>query len=79
MNINIETKYKIGDTVYIAEKYEDYFPSKPLTVLSILVTILPDATLIEYGLGKDGYCDKIPENRILPTYEECIKWCQENN
>lgn len=79
MNINIETKYNIGDTVYIAEHYDEFFPSKPLEVIGILIKISPIATLVEYKLQDNGYDEIVIEPYIFATYEECVKWCDNHN
>ena len=47
MDINIKTKYNIKDIVYIPERYEEFFPSKPLTIISISIKVLPDVIYTE--------------------------------
>lgn len=81
MDINIKTKYNIGDIVYIPEHYEEFFPSKPLTIISISVKVLPDVIYTEYEVcgGEFEYCEKASEDCIFLTYEECTKWCDNHN
>lgn len=76
MNINIETKFNIGDIVYLAESYEEFSPSKPLTVVCIFVKVTQDNIFIEYGLCGEGYYERIIEDMIFATYEECSKRCR---
>ena len=73
--MKIETKYNIGDTIYIPEYYEEYFPSKPLQIDSILIT---SNYIVKYILNSSGYM-ALEEQNIFKTYNECNEWCNKHN
>lgn len=78
--MKIETKYNIGDTVYVPEYYEEYFPSKPLQIDSILVQAYPSKHIIKYILNGNRYEVEVSqEQNIFKTYNECNEWCNEHN
>ena len=80
MNINITTKFNIGDTVYTIERYEDYFPNKnSLTIIGICVDV--DNTELEtsYYVSERGIIYSAPEYKLFTSYQECTKWCNEHN
>lgn len=80
MNINISTKFNIGDTVYIPELYEDFFPNpKPQTVHGISVDADSKGVKIRYYIGGECRINSMPERWLFSSYEECTKWCEENN
>ena len=80
MKLSIETKFNIGDTVYIAECYEDWFAyKKPCVISDISISANSKTTHILYEVQQDGLTDRVPEDWVFGTYEECIKWCDEHN
>lgn len=79
MDINIKTKYNIGDTVYIPEFYEEFLPSKPFKVTGVLINISTDITSIQYQLQSSVYEETVAEPQVFSTYEECTKWCDNRN
>lgn len=80
MKLSIETKFNIGDTVYIAECYEDWFAcKKPFIISDILISANSQTTHVLYEGQQDGLKSRVPEDWVFGTYEECIKWCDEHN
>jgi small-conductance mechanosensitive channel len=80
METLIKTQYNIGDTVYIADCYYDFYANqKPYIIKEILIDINSYSTSIQYEVEQEGYVYQIPESWVFATYEECIKWCEEHN
>ena len=80
MKLSIETKFNIGDTVYIAECYEDWFAYKESCIISdISISANSQTTHVLYEVQQDGFTDLVPEDWIFSTYDECKKWCDEHN
>ncbi len=85
MNLNINTKYNIGDTVWFADYiYDTHYPSKYSgTVREIEIEISETQQLISYWVIVDYNGNKeleqYSERACFATYEECIKWCKEHN
>ena len=80
MNINITTKFNIGDTVYVTELYEDYFPNQtPQTVKGVAIDIDDNNTMVRYYVGNGRRIDSMREDYIFNTYEECAAWCDAHN
>ena len=78
--MKIETKYNIGDTVYIPEYNEEYFPSKPLQIDSILMKASTSNYIVKYILNGNGYDIEVnQEQNIFKTYNECDEWCNKHN
>ena len=80
MDFSIITKYDIGDTVYIAEFYEGYMPSRELTVVSIDISVSTSKTKVIYNLNDgENYKGYYLEEALFATCEECTKWCEERD
>ena len=80
MKLSIETKFNIGDTVYIAECYEDWFAYKESCIISdISISANSQTTHVLYEVQQDGFTDRVPADWIFSTYDECKKWCDEHN
>lgn len=80
MKLSIETKFNIGDTVYLAECFEDWFAyEKPYIISDISISANRQTTHILYKVQQDGFTDRVPEDWVFGTYEECKKWCDEHN
>lgn len=80
MKFSGETKFNVGDTVYTAYLYHDLYAIKePYVVSDIIVTIDNRGTKIAYRLNHDGYTERVPEEWLFNTYEECTKWCDKQN
>lgn len=85
MNINVETKFNVGDEVWVADYfYDTVYPSKhTFKVSEINIEIDASQLIIYYWVTMDaGDCktiDKYSESVCFSTYEECTKWCDEHN
>jgi hypothetical protein len=80
MKFTIETKFNIGDVVYVAQLYHDFYATRnPYTIKSVCIKATPWHTYIKYDVERDGHIESISEACIFTTYEECEKWCKENN
>lgn len=80
MKATVETKFNVGDIVYIADAYYDlYACRKPYVIKDVLININSLRTHISYEIEQSGSRYHIPEEWAFATYEECVKWCEENN
>ena len=80
MKIDVETKFNVGDVVYVAEHYYEFYANKrPHTIKNIFVKATPWHTRILYEVECEGVIEHISEVCVFATYEECTKWCKENN
>ena len=80
MEINLNTKFDIGDMVYIAERYYDYYASKnPCTVIGISINISNNNTKIMYNLSQNDLTYLMPEDLVFTNHKECAEWCKERN
>ena len=80
MEINISTKYNIGDKVYVAECYYDYYPQQiPYTITDLLIKVDDKRIALIYEIEQNGMTDSVPEEWIFDTYAECTKWCEKQN
>ena len=80
MKAAVESKFNVGDTVYIADHYYDFYASHlPCVVCDILININSKRTHISYEVEQDDYMYRVPEEWTFATYEECARWCEENN
>ena len=78
----IDTKYNIGDIVYIADCfYGEYIACKiPYIIKAVHISIEEDQQEIKYVLVNNrlGYT-LLKQDSCFPTYAECTKWCEEYN
>ena len=81
MNLNINTKYNIGDTVYVPDLYEVYIAnSTPYTIIDILIQVARNHNItIRYRVMQAELTDLVSEHFIFSTYEECTKWCEKQD
>jgi hypothetical protein len=80
MEITIKTKYNVGDVVYIADHYYDFYAyRKPYIIKDVLIDVNSRRTYIQYEVEQDGTTYRSPEHWTFTTYEECAKWCEEHN
>ncbi len=82
MKINVDTKYNVGDTIYIAESYNgEYFPSQACEIIKIHLLCFGVNFLAErvYEIKNQGFPELISESACFATYAECTKWCEEHN
>jgi hypothetical protein len=80
MKRTVETKFNVGDIVYVADHYYDFYAQKtPYIITDVLIDINGQRTMIRYDAEcKNGSC-RIPEEWVFETYTECTKWCEEHN
>lgn len=84
-DINVKTKYKIGDQIWFADYFHDTFcPCKYYgEIYEINIEIDKNQTCIYYWVVVDyngnKEFEKYSENACFATYEECTKWCEEHN
>ena len=80
MKIEIETKFNIGDTIYVAEHHYEMYPCKePRIIKDILIRWNSHQAHIEYETMCSGGIERRPETWTFKTYAECTKWCEEQN
>ena len=80
MKTTVETRFDVGDIVYVADHYYDLYPiSKPYVVRDVVVRVTSDSIHIHYEIEKEGILDYVPEEWVFETYTECTKWCDEHN
>lgn len=86
MKIRYNTKFEIGDTVYIAETYYgEYYVSEPLTVQSIHINVDKFEQCIEYSLRYKGqlfqhlFNINVLEKCCFADREKCRLWCAMQN
>lgn len=80
MTITIETKFNIGDAVYVAEFWEvDYANPDPYIIVGISAHINEHAIKITYRVEQNEVISNVSEDFLFATYEECTKWCEKHN
>jgi hypothetical protein len=80
MTFNIETRFNIGDTVYAADHYYDFYAVKdPYIINDIIVNISNRGIRVMYCAEQNGRTTRFPAEWLFDTYEECTKWCKEHN
>lgn len=80
MKCVVNAKFNIGDQVYLAETYHEYWAnSKPYLVTGILISITESEYKITYRIQQDLLTDVVSEHLIFATYEECAQWCKNHN
>lgn len=86
MTIQYDTKFEVGDTVYIAEiYYGEYYVSEPLTVQRIHINVDKFGQNIEYALRYEGqqfqylFDINMMEKDCFTDREECRIWCAMQN
>lgn len=79
MTLTINTKFNIGDTVFVpACYYELYAQRESYTIKDILINVRCNKTYVRYEIEQDGCIDIVSENWTFATYEECEEWCREH-
>ena len=78
MNIEIKTKFNIGDTVYVPEYYEIYWANPvPYIITDIFIKVVRNCNIvITYRLLQSELTDVVSENFLFSTYEDCKLWCE---
>lgn len=81
MSINIQTKFNIGDKVWIPNHYHSWFPMKEAyTVFNIDVNIDAQNQRVFYIIKDDnGNTERYPSKLCFKSYDECKQWCEINN
>jgi hypothetical protein len=80
MKITLDTKFNIGDTVYAADHYYDYYASHTTYVISdIIINVSNRSIRTMYCVEQGERTDRFPEDWCFATYEECERWCKEHN
>lgn len=80
MKLNLKTKFDIGDIVYAADHYYDFYAtSKPYIISNILIYANGQDVRIMYWAEQDGIADRFPEDWLFATYDECKQWCEKQN
>ena len=80
MKIEVETKFNVGDFVYIPELYRhEWFALKrPFEIYKTIINTYGNNVYIYYEL-LDETLIEYKEDFIFAYYEECEKWCREQN
>lgn len=80
MNINIQTKFNVGDMVYVADLYHDFYPQKePYLITDLRLKANINHSYIRYEVQRDDVVQLVPEEWIFATYADCTKWCDKRN
>jgi hypothetical protein len=80
MTVTVETKFNVGDTVYIADNYYDFYANQtPCIVKDVLIDVNRRRTCISYEVEQEDFTYMVPESWMFATYEECEKWCEKQN
>ena len=80
MKLTVDTKFSIGDVVYVVDHYYDYYAShRPYVVTDIIINIDNRNTRVTYCVECGEHIDRFPEEWLFTTYEECARWCDEHN
>ena len=80
MKSTVETKFNVGDIVYVVDLYYDFYPqSKPYIIQDVIIRITSNNVHISYELEQEGISSYAPEGLVFETYAECTKWCEEHN
>lgn len=78
MQITVDTKFNIGDAVYVANHYYELYACKePRIITDILFYGNARYIGVRYELTYKGNTDVVPESWVFGSYEECTKWCEE--
>lgn len=76
----INTKFNIGDPVYVARIYDEPYACKDQRVITdILINGNPRHVNIQYEVLCNGRYDIVSEGFVFETYEDCVKWCEKYN
>ena len=79
--VDKQTKFNIGDTVWIPDLYYNWYPSKnEYKIINIKVQINSNDQRIFYTVKDiDGYTHEYPESMCFSSYDECKQWCDKSN
>lgn len=80
MKTVIDTKFNVGDMVYVADHYYDFYANRiPYLIKAILIDVNHRRTRIAYEVEQGDATYRIPEAWVFATYEECAEWCEKEN
>ena len=80
MKVTIDTKFNVGDTVYIADHYYDFYASsEPCIIRDVLIDINSKRTHIAYEVEQKDFTYRVPETWTFASYDECAQWCDLKN
>lgn len=80
MDLTIETQFNIGDVVYVADHYYDFYANhKPYIIKDVLIDINNRRTHIQYEVEQDNFIYRVPSAWVFGSYEKCARWCEEHN
>lgn len=81
MSISIQTKFKIGDKVWVPDNYYGWVPIKnEYEVFNIEIHIDSQNQRVFYTLKDcDGHTQRYPSKMCFSSYDECQQWCSKEN
>jgi hypothetical protein len=79
MNINVETKFNIGDAIYAPLVYACWIPKSISTQITDIEVRYNTHKGIQVFYVLADRLGSIPENMCFTSYEECKQWCWEQN
>ena len=81
MKITIDSKFNIGDAVFVPECYEIYWANPTQHIVKdIFIKVTRNRSVsITYRLLQNELTDVVSENFLFATYEECKLWCDQQN
>ena len=81
MQIIINTKYNVGDTVYIADYFHGEYLvcPKTYTVEAFHIFVEEGKQELKYTLHGDYGYTMLKEDNCFGSCAECTKWCEKQN
>jgi len=81
MDINIQTKFNIGDKVWVPGLYYEWYPMKNRYFIThIDIEIDSNDYQIFYIMKNENNSgQRYPDRLCFDSYDECEQWCMENN
>lgn len=79
---NIQTKFNVGDKIWIAYHYEDYWymwNKEGCFIDSIKIYVGEDRQIEFYTIKTDIGYQEFSSRFCFSSFEECFSWCQEEN
>lgn len=80
MDIEVSTKFNIGDSVYFPEfLYGEYYSSMQYIVRGVRLIFDADKMMIEYTVQCGDSTYDLIESMCFRSYDECKEWCTNRN
>lgn len=81
MDINIQTRFNIGDEVWVPYLYHDWYPLKCRYIIThIDIQIDSKSYRIFYTIKNENNSgQRYPDRMCFGSYEECKQWCDQEN